>query len=89
MRPDEYLMVGIEDARQLNVQVVNPVEHDIVIRSSEALPVDVVLYDCLGNTMDQATNVAGKMDASSIPAGLYIIELRSGTKCHRQKVVKL
>jgi hypothetical protein len=54
-------------------------------------PASLQLFNLQGGVVLQLANVEGNqlINVSSLPAGLYIVELISGNKAYRQKLIKL
>lgn len=87
--PDPTRDVGEESSPETIVIYPNPVE-DYVILAIDAYPFSYRILNSIGETLDANTaQFENKIDFGKLPAGLYFLEITSGTHKTISKVVKL
>ena len=90
MTPLNSLATGIDDIKEIDFNIYpNPAVNEINISVEENAQIDILkIYNQLGQKILQQNNVTNTIDISTLPKGVYIVELVSGASIVRRKMIK-
>ena len=90
MTPLNSLATGIDEFKEIAFNIYpNPAVNEINISVEDNAQIDIInIYNQLGQKIVQENNVTNTMDISSLPKGIYIVELVSGASIVRKKLIK-
>ena len=90
MTPLNSLATGIDEIKEITFNIYpNPAVNEMNIFVEDNAQIDIIkIYNQLGQNIMQENNVVNTLDISSLPKGIYIIELVSGASIIRKKLIK-
>jgi hypothetical protein len=90
MTPFNSLATGVAEIEEIAFNIYpNPAVNEINISVEDNAQIDILkIYNQLGQKIMQENNVTNTIDISTLPKGIYIVELVSGNSSVRQKMIK-